>query len=114
MSQRRRFLSRLGIAVLLGVQLFGAGLVPLADARLEASAAGAEVHIEDARDGACAPSHDHQDCVLCQHLAHHDGAAATASVLPAVLPGVEASTTGDNPIPPQPYATPRSRAPPRA
>ena len=114
MSQRRRWLCRPGIAVLLGVQLLGVALVPLADARLEASAAGAEVHIEDARDGACTPSHDHQDCVLCQHLAHHDGAAAASSVLAALLSGVEASTAGDRLIPLQPYATPRSRAPPRA
>jgi hypothetical protein len=65
------------VAVLLGVHLLGAGAVPLADARLESALPVAEVHVEDAHEGACTPAHDHQTCALCQHLVHGAGLTPT-------------------------------------
>lgn len=63
-------LRRPWLALLLGAQLSGAA-APLADARLEAEVAG-PVHIEAPTDRSCDPVHLHEDCVLCQFLAHRD------------------------------------------
>lgn len=112
--KRERFLSRRGVGVLLAVQLLGAGLVPLADAALDAALHAAEVHVEDVQDGPCAPRHDHQHCVLCQHLAHQDGLAPAVSALqPGAPPQAVAPDAAIVPDLPT-YPTSRSRAPPRA
>ena len=52
----------------LTLQARGAGAVPYADARLEAALPVAEVHVEDAHDGACTPAHDHQTCARTGQL----------------------------------------------
>jgi hypothetical protein len=113
--KRERFLSRRGVGVLLGVQLLGAGLVPLADASLDAALHAAEVHVEDVQDGPCAPRHDHQHCVLCQHLAHQDGMAPTVSALHMSAPPRAVSPDAAGNLPDlTTHPTKRSRAPPRA
>lgn len=113
--KRERFLSRRGVAVLLGVQLLGAGLAPLADGSLEAEAHAAEVHIEDVQDGSCTPRHDHQHCVLCQHLAHQDGQTPAAAALRRSAPSTRVAADAAGLLPDLcAHATPRTRAPPPA
>lgn len=113
--RRERFVSRRWVAVLLGAQLLGACAVPLADARLDAAAAAAEVHVEDAGRGSCVPRHDHQSCVLCQHLAQHATSAASASGPHGLSARPAAAAVGQDRLPrSRPYARSHSRAPPPA
>lgn len=111
----RRTMFRGWCGGLLGLHLLGAALVPLADARLEAAVQATVVHVEDPHDGACAPAHDHEHCVLCQQLAH--GAGLLATVVHAVA-GPEAGTIAPataNELVPRILATSSlSRAPPLA
>lgn len=44
------------------------GLLPLADARLEAAELEQTVHIEADRDAGCAPGHDSLSCEFCRTL----------------------------------------------
>lgn len=64
------------------LHLMVAGLVPLADARLEAQSRLGDVsHVESERDHGCAPGHDHAACQLC-HVGQTRSLAAAAGPLP--------------------------------
>lgn len=95
--------------------LLGSGVAPLADARLQGAFEPGAVHIESPEDGPCSHAHDHQQCVLCQHLAHGAGQLVTG---PAVRVRDEVAPerqTAEDELPPLPsIASPRSRAPPLA
>jgi hypothetical protein len=111
MMQRRGVAKRAWLALLLGVQLLGIS-IPLADARLDATASGT-VHIEERTDRSCDPIHLHDDCVLCQHLAAQRSPAGSGSCSFALPAAVAVGT-----VPPEirPSSTPafleRGRSPP--
>ncbi|HUF14098.1 MAG TPA: hypothetical protein VMN78_13420 [Longimicrobiales bacterium] len=114
LRRERRFFRHV-CGVLFGVQLMGAGLVPLAHARVEAAFEWIPLHIEASDDGSCDHSHDHQHCALCQHLAHGDGALMAGSSVRAPAEAGTARCTAEDQLPLlSSIDSPRSRAPPPA
>lgn len=80
--------ARLGSAALLLFQLALAGVVPVADAQLEAAAVNGAVHVEDAADGPCGPTHDHRHCQLCRAITWagtNSAGVPTPHLRPAVM-----------------------------
>jgi len=107
----RMALRRPWLALLLGAQLSGVA-APLADARLEADVSG-PVHVEAPTDRSCDPVHLHDDCVLCQFLAHRD-LLPTVDALAAVspIPCDPTFVTATAPISARATILERGRAPP--
>lgn len=111
---RGRRSTRRWAGVLLGVQLLGA-VVAIADARVAGASEAAPLHVEDAQAGSCVPPHDHQHCVLCQHLAHGDGVLPIRPMLRADDHGsVDGPRAADEIALPLLLDSPRTRAPPQA
>ena len=104
-------LRRPWLVLLLGAQLSGVA-APLADARLEDETSG-PVHIEARTDRSCDPVHLHDDCVLCQFLAHRD-LLPTGDALAAVspIPCDRTFVTATAPISARATILERGRAPP--
>jgi hypothetical protein len=70
--------SRTVTAAFAALQLLGATLWPLVDARLEAAERLAVSHIEAERQAPCAPGHDDFFCQVCRTVSLAGNAAAHA------------------------------------
>lgn len=112
----RGAIGRLLAAVLLVLQVFVVGAVPVLDAATEHTER-VVLHVEDAQQGDCPASHDAEDCQLCQVLSAVRGIPAEGQAVP--LPAVARATM--QPVAAQGRAPAHvflsgnsSRAPPRA
>jgi hypothetical protein len=68
------------------LQIVLAGAAPYADARLEADASHADVHLESESADACGLGHDHLFCSMCRALDLRVGATVPAGLLSAAAP----------------------------
>jgi hypothetical protein len=77
----RGLLARVMAGVLLVLQVFVVGAVPVLDAATD-HADKVVVHIEDAQQSDCPASHDAEDCQLCQAHTQLRGLPVAAGSLP--------------------------------
>lgn len=109
-----RPLARLSASVLLLLHVIVAGLLPVADARAEATGTviSASAHVEAPDSGSCPQVHDGA-CQLC-HLVRLGGQASARVALPPIARAVVApavarmahAVVGESPGPDQPRAPP--------
>jgi len=77
----RGLMARMLVGMLLVLQVFVVGAVPVLDAGTD-HAERVVVHIEDAQHNDCPASHDAEDCQLCQALSSLRGIPGAAGALP--------------------------------
>lgn len=109
-------LGRLLAAMLLALQVFVVGAVPVLDAATD-HADRVVLHIEDAQQGDCPASHDAEDCQLCQALSAMRGIPAErgAPILPIVALALPQPVDAEDRVPALVFLSGNSsRAPPRA
>jgi hypothetical protein len=112
----RGTLSRLLAAVLLVLQIFVVGAVPVLDAATD-HVDRVVVHVEDAQQGDCPASHDAEDCQLCQLLSAVRGMPAERGTptVPTVALALPQPVDAEDDVPALVFlAGNSSRAPPRA
>ncbi len=112
----RGALGRLLAVVLLVLQVFVVGVVPVLDAATD-HVDGVVVHVEDAQQGDCPASHDADDCQLCQLLSAVRGMPAERGTptVPTVALALPQPVDAEVRVPALVFlAGHSSRAPPRA
>lgn len=112
----RGTLGRLLAAVLLVLQVFVVGAVPVLDAATD-HVDQVVVHVEDAQQGDCPASHDAEDCQLCQVLSAVRGMLADSGpmAVPMVTRALPQPVDAEDRVPALVFlAGNSSRAPPRA
>lgn len=112
----RGTLGRLLAVVLLALQVFVAGVVPVLDAATD-HVERVVVHVEDAQQGDCPASHDAEDCQLCQVLSAVRGMPTEGGSMPVpmVARALPQPVDAEDRVPALVFlAGNSSRAPPRA
>jgi len=105
---------RAAAAAVTALQLLGAALWPIVDARLEAAERVATAHVESERSTPCTPGHDDFFCHVCRAMSVTGGQATSSVPLAARTVRTVAVSARESVVPPRARYSPNTPRPPPA